>query len=144
MTVCIHNTEDPWPFYVDYGDVEGVSCYTMMPGDAVFYLGPVFPHWREELKSGEVWQQFYHWVSLNGPYHANIDDDMTKQYQAAKRSGTVSKEELEKMRRQTNPDKLRDRTISFGGEIKVMAEVNPGESKLQLTHHHNLKGVKSS
>ena len=38
----------------------------MTPGDAVFYIGPLQLHWREELTYDKCYQTFLHWVDLNG------------------------------------------------------------------------------
>lgn len=137
MTVCIYNSDEPWPFYVDHGDIEGISCFKMNPGDAVFYLGCVSPHWREPLKSGEVWQQFYHWISLNGPYMEHAGDEFAKEYNKVKNEGTLSKEALAEMRRRKDPDKKIDRVISYAGKIVTGAEVNKGEINLEYAKHHN-------
>lgn len=118
MTVNIYNSQDPWPFYVDYGDLEGVSCYLMNPGDAVFYFGPVFPHWRNELtESEECWQQFYHWVDVNGPNMNNANDAMSEHYGRQKAKGR-KKEELQKIRDQINSER-KDRIISYNGIVAV-------------------------
>ena len=53
-----------WSFF--HRGLNGTVEYKMTPGDAVFYIGPLQLHWREELTYDKCYQTFLHWVDLNG------------------------------------------------------------------------------
>jgi hypothetical protein len=61
VTVMIGSDGTEWPIYI-----EGEKI-TLLPGEAVIYLGCELEHWREEFKGDWHSQVFLHYVDANGP-----------------------------------------------------------------------------
>src|SRR5262249_56053835 len=47
---------------------DGIKSIELAPGDALFYRGIEFPHWREPLDGDRAVQLFLHYVDQNGRY----------------------------------------------------------------------------
>ena len=60
VTVNIHNTTIPWPFWVTHPGTQESQSFEMQPGDCLLYLGCEVPHWREYNQGQEVCQSFIH------------------------------------------------------------------------------------
>jgi hypothetical protein len=62
-SLCLYNSDTPWPIFMD-----GESC-ELEAGDMVIYDGNQVMHWREDLNEDkEVLQMFLHYVDANGKY----------------------------------------------------------------------------
>ena len=71
VTVNLRNSDSPWVFFFEHPETGERDSVTMLPGDSVFYMGCLVPHWREENPSEEVHQMFFHFTDEK--LHNSID-----------------------------------------------------------------------
>ena len=68
VTVNVACDGEPWPIWMQYGDVEPTKVI-LNPGDAVVYKGCDVHHWRNKMIHTRVNAQFMlHYVDKNGPF----------------------------------------------------------------------------
>lgn len=77
VSLTVHLRGDqPWDFWLrSFGHPP--LAITLLPGDALLYLGCRTEHWREALRSEECVQLFLHYVLAHGP-HARLFFDREK------------------------------------------------------------------
>jgi hypothetical protein len=56
----------PWPLFLEEGDE--ISSVSLLPGDAVLYMGCTTPHWREPFAGSICNQVFLHYVRQDGEH----------------------------------------------------------------------------
>lgn len=66
ISLTLHLDGDyPWPIWIETPQQEK-KFVSLNPGDAMFYLGRIAPHWREEYKGNYYSQVFLHYVRSRG------------------------------------------------------------------------------
>jgi len=67
VSICLgYEGTATWPLFLQSSD--GIMSIELAPGDALFYRGIEFPHWREPLDGDRAVQLFLHYVDQNGRY----------------------------------------------------------------------------
>jgi len=84
VTVNFYNESDPWNIYMISDDKR--TDITMQPGDALFYKGIEVIHGRDKNQGGKVYQGFFHFVDLNGPYEKFKNEYIEKKHILLKRT----------------------------------------------------------
>jgi hypothetical protein len=68
VTVNVACDGEPWPIWMQYGDIEPTKVI-LRPGDAVVYKGCDVHHWRNKMVHTRVNAQFMlHYVDKDGPF----------------------------------------------------------------------------
>lgn len=80
ISLTLHLYGDkPWAIWIE--NPQGKPrCVNLESGDALFYLGCVAPHWRDEYVGEEYAQMFLHYVRSRGSFAGSYFDKSKKNY----------------------------------------------------------------